>query len=223
MRLTFKESPLKLIGSALVVTSLLIFGVLLYIFVLTNYFHSINYGKGTLYYNFNKGGECSLEIDGKINGSLEDAFHDILKKSGQYDCKSYQLSLNSGGGNMAIAMRLGDIIKSKDMTTIVLDKCKSSCMYLFISGKTRIASKYSVLGMHQPADVDTGVCITPISIPKNNPDYFKGLRQYVDARLGHKAGEFYTNKDNLASCKEMLQIDNEEFQRNGIIKTLTDD
>jgi hypothetical protein len=77
--------------------------------------------------------------------------------------------------------------------------------------------------MHRPADVDTGGCITPISIPKNNPDYFKDLQQYVDARLGHKAGEFYTNKDNLASCKEMLQIDNEEFQRNGIIKTLTDD
>ena len=220
MRLTFKENPLKLIRSALVVTSLLIFGVLLYIFVLTNYFHSINYGKGTLYYNFNKGGECSLEIDGKINGSLEDAFHDILKKSEQYDCKSYRLSLNSGGGNMAIAMRLGDIIKSKDMTTIVLDKCKSSCMYLFISGKTRIASKHSVLGMHQPRNLDTGECTTLTKISRNNTDSLREHQQYIDARLGTKAGEFYANKDNLASCNEMLQIDNEEFLKEGIITEL---
>jgi len=195
----------------------------LYVFFLVNYIHSINYSKGTLYYNLNNSGECSLEIDGQINASLENAFQDILKKSEPYDCKSYGVSLNSGGGNVAVAMRLGDIIKTKNMTTTVLDKCKSSCMHLFISGQTRIASKHSILGMHQPADVDTGACITPASIPKNNPAYFKGLQQYVDARLGSKAGKFYANKDNLAGCNEMLQINNEEFQKEGIITKLTDD
>ena len=220
MKLPFKESPLKPIKSALAVIFLLIIGGLLYIFVLTNYIHSINYGKGTLYYNLNKGGECSLEIDGEINNSLEDAFHDILKKSEQHDCKSYRLSLNSGGGNMAIAMRLGDIIKSKDMTTTVLDKCKSSCMYLFISGKTRITSKHSVLGMHQPRNLDTGECTTLTKISRNNTDSLREHQQYIDARLGTKAGEFYANKDNLASCNEMLQIDNEEFLKEGIITEL---
>ena len=216
-----KETLPKWIKRALVITSTLIMGGLLYVFFLVNYIHSINYGKGTLYYNLKNGGECSLEIDGQINTALENAFHEILKKSGAYDCKSYEVSLDSGGGNLAIAMRLGDIIKSKDMRTTVLDKCKSSCMYLFISGKTRIASKHSILGMHQSADVDTGACITPASIPKHNPDYFKGLQQYVDARLGSKAGKFYTNKDNLAGCNEMLQIDNAEFLKEGVITELT--
>ena len=74
--------------------------------------------------------------------------------------------------------------------------------------------------MHQPVDSDSGACITPISIPKNNPHYFKGLQQYIDARLGSKAGEFYANKDNLAGCNEMLQINNEEFLKEGIITKL---
>lgn len=222
LKLPFKETPLKLIKTLLAVSALLIIGGLLYIFVLTNYFHTINYGNGTLYYNFNKSGECSLEIDGQINAALEDAFNDILKKSERYDCKSYGVSLNSSGGNLAITLRLGDIIRSKNMTTTVLDKCKSSCMYLFISGKIRIASKYSILGMHQSKNTKSGECSTPANIPKDKPNFFRGLRDYAVKRLGQKAGEFFTAKDNLAGCNEMLLIDNEEFQREGIISTLTD-
>jgi len=215
-----KETLPKWIKNALVITPVLIIGGILYVFFLVNYIHSINYGKGTLYYNLNNGGECSLEIDGQINASLEKVFQDVLKKSELYECKSYGVSLNSGGGNVAVAMRLGDIIKSKKMRTTVLDKCKSSCMYLFISGQTRIASKHSFLGMHQSVDLDTGACITPFNIPKNNSEYFKGLQRYIDARLGSKAGRYYAGKDNEAGCNEMLQIDNEEFLKEGIITEL---
>ena len=35
--------------------------------------------------------------------------------------------------------------------------------------------------------------------------------------LGAKSGKFFSSRDNVATCKEMLVIDNEEFYKNGVI------
>jgi hypothetical protein len=53
------------------------------------------------------------------------------------------------------------------------------------------------------------------------PSYFEGLEEYVVKRLGKKAGAFFTTKENVAGCNEMLQIDNAEFLKEGIITELT--
>jgi ATP-dependent protease ClpP protease subunit len=185
------------------------------------YEDSIHYDDGSLYYSLPKYGDCSFKIEGKINSLLENTFKDILKKPENDRCKSYKLNLNSGGGNLGIAMEIGDIVLSKRMTTIVLDKCKSACMYLFISGHTRIASKYSILGLHQSIDIKSKACSTPEKNNQDNSDYFKTLEHYVDIRLGAKTGKFFMYKDNVASCKEMLHVDNEEFLQKGIITELT--
>lgn len=191
-----------------------------YLFINDGYMDSISYDHGSLYYSLPKDGDCSLKIDGKINSLLEVAFKDVLKKPENDRCKSYKLSLNSGGGNLGIAMEIGDIVLSTKMTTIALDKCKSACMYLFISGHTRIAYKYSILGMHQSIDIKSKACSLPEKDKKDNPNYFKVLEHYVDIRLGTKAGKFFRYKDNVASCKEMLHVDNEEFLLKGIITEL---
>ena len=77
--------------------------------------------------------------------------------------------------------------------------------------------------MHQGKNIHSGECATPNTVSKDDPSYFTGLQEYVVKRLGKKAGAFFTAKKNVAGCNEMLEIDNEEFQRNGIINTLTDD
>ena len=191
-----------------------------YLCINDGYMDSISFDDGSLYYSLSKDGDCSLKIEGKINSLLEVAFKDVLKKPENDRCKSYKLSLNSGGGNLGIAMEIGDIVLSKKMTTIALDKCKSACMYLFISGHTRIASKYSILGLHQSIDIKSKACSTPEKDKKDNPNYSKTLEHYVDIRLGSKTGKFFRYKDNVASCKEMLHVDKEEFLKKGIITEL---
>jgi len=193
-----------------------------YIFINHGYLHTTRYDKGTLYYSFLRSGECELKIDGEINSSLINIFDDVIKKADHSGCSSYQLELNSGGGNLAVALDLGNIIKMRKMTTIALNRCKSSCLYLFISGEHRIASKHTVFGMHKGKNNQSGVCATPNTVSKDDPSYFKDLQEYVVKRLGKKATAFFTTKENVAGCNEMLQIDNEEFQREGIISTLTD-
>jgi ATP-dependent protease ClpP protease subunit len=130
------------------------------------------------------------------------------------------LELNSGGGNLAVALDLGNIIKMRKMTTIALNRCKSSCVYLFISGEQRIASKHTVFGMHKGRNTKSGECSNPSHPPKDNPNFFSDLQKYAATRLGKKAGKFFTAKENVANCNEMLQIDNEEFLKEGIITEL---
>ena len=77
--------------------------------------------------------------------------------------------------------------------------------------------------MHQSKDAKSGKCAVPNHAPKDNPNFFRGLKEYATKRLGEKAATFFVAKDNLAGCNEMLQIDNEEFQKIGRISTLTDD
>ena len=194
-----------------------------YIFINQGYLHATGYDKGTLYFSLLRSGECELKIDGKINSSLINAFDEVMKKADHSGCSSYQLELNSGGGNLAVALDLGNIIKMRKMTTIALNRCKSSCIYLFISGEQRIASKHTVFGMHKGKNTKSQECATPNTVSKDDPSYFTDLQEYVVKRLGKKAGAFFVAKENVAGCNEMLQIDNEEFQRNGIINTLTDD
>ncbi|MDH6240857.1 MULTISPECIES: hypothetical protein [Polynucleobacter] len=194
-----------------------------YIFINHGYLHSTRYDKGTLYYSLHRSGECELKIDGKINDSLINAFDEVMKKADHSGCSSYELQLNSGGGNLAVALDLGNIIKMRKMTTIALNRCKSGCVYLFISGEQRIASKHTVFGMHKGRNTKSGECANPSHPPTDSPNFFSDLQKYADKRLGKKAGKFFVAKENVAGCNEMLQIDNEEFQRNGIINTLTDD
>ena len=178
MKLPFDYHPLgspRRIFIAICLINLIGF---LYFYYAHLYTHSISYYMGTLSYKFNHSASCNLKIDGKINDALKDIFVDVLQKSKTYDCKSYELELNSGGGNLGIALDIGDIIKSKGMTTKVLEKCESSCIYLFISGQMRIASKYSIIGMHQSKDVKSGKCAVPGHPPKDNPNFFRGLKEY---------------------------------------------
>ena len=194
-----------------------------YIFINHGYLHTTSYDKGTLYYSFLRSGECELKIDGEINDPLINAFDEVMKKADHSGCSSYELELNSGGGNLAVALDLGNIIKMRKMTTVALNRCKSGCVYLFISGEKRIASKHTVFGMHKGRNTKSGECATPNTVSKDDPSYFTDLQEYVVKRLGQKAGEFFTAKDNVASCNEMLQIDNEEFLKEGIINKLTED
>jgi hypothetical protein len=187
------------------------------------YRHSNYYGEGTLSFTIVDKGECRLKINGDINKSLEQNFKEIFDQSAKSDCKSYQLILNSNGGNIGVALTLGDLIREKKMTTIVQQRCKSACLYLFISGETRIVSKYAVLGMHQAIDIQTKECINPKLNTKDNRDFHKGLLQYSQEKLGSKAGKFFNSKENIADCREMLEINNKEFLEVGIITNLTED
>jgi hypothetical protein len=58
--------------------------------------------------------------------------------------------LNSIGGRIAEAQRMGDIIESRGLNTYVSNRCLSACTLVFLRGRERLISSEGRLGFHQP-------------------------------------------------------------------------
>jgi len=60
------------------------------------------------------------------------------------------IHLNSLGGRISEAQRIGDIVKSRGLSTYVPYRCMSACTIVFLSGRERLISSESKIGFHQP-------------------------------------------------------------------------
>lgn len=63
-----------------------------------------------------------------------------------------QVDLNSGGGNVTAAMRIGKIIRDRSMWTLVDEpsECASACIFILQAGVTRHVVEGASLGLHRP-------------------------------------------------------------------------
>jgi GYF domain 2 len=58
--------------------------------------------------------------------------------------------LNSPGGRIAEAVRIGRLISARKLSTYVVGDCLSACTTIFLSGRERLISAQGRLGFHQP-------------------------------------------------------------------------
>jgi hypothetical protein len=58
--------------------------------------------------------------------------------------------LNSPGGRIAEAGRIGRLISARKLSTYVVGNCLSACTTVFLSGRQRLISPQGRLGFHQP-------------------------------------------------------------------------
>ena len=58
--------------------------------------------------------------------------------------------LNSPGGRIAEAGRIGRLISARKLSTYVVGNCLSACTTIFLSGRERLISSQGRLGFHQP-------------------------------------------------------------------------
>jgi hypothetical protein len=58
--------------------------------------------------------------------------------------------LNSPGGRIAEAERIGRLISARKLSTYVVGNCLSACTTIFLSGRERLISAQGRLGFHQP-------------------------------------------------------------------------
>jgi len=84
---------------------------------------------------------------------------EYLIKIGKYNKQPEWMSkgiitINSGGGDVVEAMKLGRLIREKEYGIEVLGKCYSSCVYLLAAGLTRFApagfAAFIQVGIHRP-------------------------------------------------------------------------
>jgi hypothetical protein len=103
---------------------------------------------------------AQLEVyDGKpdapvigINGAIEEA--DVDGFQGLAATRNNALVLlRSGGGKMAPAIRIGEMIRAKGYNTIVKDYCMSACALIWLAGSKRLMTPSARIGLHQAYSV----------------------------------------------------------------------
>lgn len=59
---------------------------------------------------------------------------------------------NSNGGNMDVAIDIGDTIRASGSDTYVSGYCHSACALMFLAGGKRVVHKDAVIGFHGPTE-----------------------------------------------------------------------
>ena len=87
-----------------------------------------------------------LEFSGGITFGAAKAFKQFIDAMGNLKL----VHLDSLGGRISEAQRIGDIIKAHGLSTYVPHRCMSACSIIFLSGQERLISPESKIGFHQP-------------------------------------------------------------------------
>jgi hypothetical protein len=87
-----------------------------------------------------------LEFSGGITFGVAKEFASFVDALGSLEL----VHLNSRGGRIEEAQRIGNIIKAHDLNTYVASACESACTILFLSGRQRLITSESKVGFHQP-------------------------------------------------------------------------
>lgn len=90
------------------------------------------------------GGE-EISIDGPIGFGLTAKVDDALESFGNVRV----IRLNSEGGRLAEAYRLGDRIRDRGLKTYVAGECSSACVIAFASGAERLLGPKERVGLHE--------------------------------------------------------------------------
>ena len=104
-----------------------------------------------------KGRWADIEISGEITSADATRFADLVRLlHPKIDMLTVQL--NSPGGDVASSLKIGDIIRSNWLLTVVSDgsdgspanECESACVLIFAAGAVRAAWDGSKVGIHRP-------------------------------------------------------------------------
>lgn len=100
----------------------------------------------------------SFDISGAIDTQLEESFRhlynrlrrDTIFQSEKANYATIQFNLNSEGGNVENAIRIGRMLRDLNAWTVVngIHKCSSSCVFLLVGGVDR--NVWGRVGVHRP-------------------------------------------------------------------------
>lgn len=128
-----------------------------------------------------------LELDGGFNDDTVFVLEKLL--SSMMTCTGYapEVTLNSGGGELASGIEVGKTFRKYGVTTRILDgqKCQSSCSTAWLGGEVRKMSRNdSELLMHSPYIVTDALSISCVS-----KSQVQRLRDYYIEMLDEDLGE----------------------------------
>lgn len=92
-------------------------------------------------------GAGQLFLNGPIGQGTASLFSAMLQSYPSVN----QLVLNSPGGLLSEAIALADLVRTRGMDTLVINRCDSACTVVLVAGHKRLASANARVGFHRPA------------------------------------------------------------------------
>jgi hypothetical protein len=99
----------------------------------------------------------SVTLSGAIQFGDEWKFINVVRDLGKVTVR-----LNSQGGKIEPAMKIGFEVRSWQMTTEVVDTCQSACALIWVAGVDRRLPLETSLGFHQPHNQDGSASVEGI-------------------------------------------------------------
>jgi ATP-dependent protease ClpP protease subunit len=113
--------------------------------------------------------EVELELSGRIDENMLQYLKSYLKhiKERNLQLKYNLISLNSTGGNPISAMKIGRLIRSENIGTVVRknNTCDSACVFVLMGGIERMP--FGKITVHRPATNDISRIVDKVELEKN--------------------------------------------------------
>ena len=109
----------------------------------------------------------SVTLSGAIQFGDDWKFINVIRDVGKVTVR-----LNSQGGKIDTAIKIGFEVRSWQMTTEVVDTCQSACALIWAAGVDRRLPLGTSLGFHQPSNEDGSTSVEGI---KRIEEYFRFL------------------------------------------------
>lgn len=127
------------------------------------------------------GKSATIELNGKIDENMLQYLKSYLKhiKERNLKLKHNLISLNSNGGNPISAMRIGRLIRSENIGTIVKKSsiCDSACIFILMGGVERMP--FGEISVHRPASNDISKPVNRIELERYIADNKTKIEEYT--------------------------------------------
>ncbi|MEZ5457792.1 MAG: GYF domain-containing protein [Steroidobacteraceae bacterium] len=149
-----------------------------------------------------------LSIEGPIGFGLTARVDDALASFGNVRV----VRLNSGGGRLAEAYRLGERIRDRGLSTHVEQECSSACVIAFASGAERLLGPDARIGLHE------------VSFPGMAPRWSESeRRKYIQFLKGQGANAGFVNAAMRRGGSGMWYPTHQELIDAGIASAMAED
>ena len=170
---------------------------------------------------------CTIFVKGAITPRLIPEFEKAIEQLKDYECNEKIVNLNSGGGGVATAMILGNLIRNNNYSTVVSmgSHCSSACIRIFIAGTERLIeiSRYSsrspnyqqppIIGFHSPGGTKNCITVKENSnlVDEKYVDFQVRSYNYAIQMLGRDPGITYAQIVFQIGCDKTIYADPEKL------------
>lgn len=149
-----------------------------------------------------------IVIDGEIRPGDDILFHGALNRAKEDSAywKTYRtVLLNSNGGDVATAMKIGRVIRNSQLITAVHEKniCASACILILSGGVWRYTRDGAMLGLHRPYFANQA---------KSGTSAFDKFQNAYDQIIEMHRRYFSEMRIDIRLLQEMMQIPSNEIK-----------